>query len=59
MQNTLFALSLGFAGLILALHAAQATPAFSLPAFSFPAYNPEYPSQINFSDTSNSAQVTS
>lgn len=49
MQNSFFALSLGFAGLILAVHAAQAAP----------AQMPLYPSQISFTDTSNSAQVTS
>ena len=49
MEKTLFALSLGFAGLILAVHAAQASP----------AYSPLYPSQINLIDTSNKAHVTS
>lgn len=49
MEKTLFALSLGFAGLILAVHAAQAAPAqIAL-----------YPSQISLIDTNSSAQVTS
>ena len=49
MEKTLFALSLGFAGLILATHAAHAAP----------AQRALYPSQISLIDTSNSAQVTS
>ena len=48
MEKTLFALSLGFAGLILAVHAAQASPDQS----------PLYPSQISLIDTSSKAQVT-
>ncbi len=49
MQNTLFALSLGFAGLILAVHAAHAAP----------AQMPLYPSQTSLTETKNNAQVTS
>ncbi len=49
MEKTLFALSLGFAGLILAVHAAQATP----------VQMPLYPSQTSLTETKNSAQVTS
>ena len=49
MEKTLFALSLGFAGLILAVHAAQAAP----------VQMPRYPSHISLTDTSSSAQVTS
>ena len=49
MEKTLFALSLGFAGLILAVHAAQAAP----------AQMPLYPSHISLIETNSSAQVTS
>lgn len=49
MEKIFFALSLGFAGLILAAHAAQAAP----------VQMPLYPSQISLTDTSSSAQVTS
>ena len=49
MEKTLFALSLGFAGLILAAHAAQAAP----------AQRALYPSQISLTETSSNAHVTS
>jgi hypothetical protein len=49
MEKTLFALSLGFAGLILAVHAAQAAP----------VQMALYPSHISLIDTNSSAQVTS
>lgn len=49
MEKTFFALSLGFAGLILAVHAAQAAP----------VQTPLYPSQISLTETSSSAHVTS
>ncbi|MDB5660229.1 MAG: hypothetical protein JWS10_2844 [Cypionkella sp.] len=51
MQKTLFALSLGFAGLILAAHALRAA---TLPEVQM-ALNP---SHISLIDTSNSAHVT-
>lgn len=54
MEKTLFALSLGFAGLILAVHAAQAAP-IQMPS----AQKPRYPSHISLIDTNSSAQVTS
>ncbi len=49
MEKILFALSLGFAGLILAVHAAQAAA----------VQTPLYPSHISLTDTNSSAQVTS
>jgi|GEM_PF-3055192 hypothetical protein len=48
MEKTLFALSLGFLGLILATQAGWAQP----------RYSPLAPSQISLIDTSNSAHVT-
>ncbi len=52
MEKIFFALSLGFAGLILASHAALAAPS-GMPQIAL------YPSQINLIDTSNKAHVTS
>ena len=52
MEKIFFALSLGFAGLILASHAALAAPA-KRPQIAL------YPSQISLIDTNSKAHVTS
>ncbi len=49
MEKTLFALSLGFAGVIFATHAGWSAP--------YAAPSMKMPSAISFTDTSKSAQV--